>query len=64
MAAAAPVAKRTAAPIDAGFITEVLTSGADLVIAALKQEEVAMHLKAGGHPPDWRTEDTQNEKDR
>ena len=51
-----PVGKRKTAPIDAGLKTEILAGGADLVIAALKQEEVARHLVASGHPPDWRTD--------
>ena len=47
---------RVQAPIDAGLHTEVLAGGADLVISALKDEQIANHLRSGGHQPDWRSE--------
>jgi hypothetical protein len=42
--------------IDAGLRTEVIAGGADLVISALRDEDVARHLRDGGHDPDWRSE--------
>jgi len=53
--------KRAPSPIDAGLRTEVAAGGADLIIAALKEENVANHLRSAGHQPDWRTPDDAND---